>query len=394
MKRALILFVGLVLLLNAGMVTFAAQTSDHATTFTSAAYVWAGPGPEYQSMGTARAGQSIRLDGRNFNGNWVRGLIDDGRIGWVSSGAVRLTYGELVGLVIIDVNQPFTLTGTVEAPAQEAAAPVEAAPVEAAAPAEVPAEAAPPQQVDGIFTLYFTHVASVFSGPGPEYQRLGVARIDTSIQPDGRSFTGGWIRGLLEDGRIGWVSSGATNITARELTGLIIIDVNTPFSLERTPPMSSAPAPAAAGAATTTTRPAATTGSFVLLPNVDPRYDAGRTLGERLNPYQGDHAALLYPMEDSQGNPMIHIYRIVGEEGRLIMAITTYDLAPFLANLPAQATLIKYEEGEGRYGPAALFVLPDGTLQFNIGPDDEGRTQVMLFTGLEARALTHWYVTQ
>lgn len=128
------------------------------------------------------------------------------------------------------------------------------------------------------------------------------------------------------------------------------------------------------------------------LPNIDPAYGGGTPAGQRINWYQGDHAVHLYPLIDGNGNRFLHVYRIVGAEGRLIMTISQADIAPFLGNLPAEALLLKYENGPGRYGPAYLYLLPNGTLQFNIGPDDEDRVQALFFSSPAATGLSFYNV--
>ena len=239
------------------------------------------------------------------------------------------------------------------------------------------------------FPTVITVAAAVFDGPGPEYNSLGAARVGVTIRIDGRTFNGNWVRGLLGDGRVGWVSSGTVRITYGELIGLVIIDVTTPFFLEGT---AQAPAPSTLPAGDTEAGAPAPTPVEGLLPNIADGYDAGIPAGPRINRYLGDHAAQIFPMLTGDGEAFLHIYRIVDSEGWLIMSVTEADVAAYRANPPAEAVVLKREDGPGYYGPALLYFRPDGVMEFRIGPDGENRTQVMVFEGPEATELNCWYV--
>jgi hypothetical protein len=158
------------------------------------------------------------------------------------------------------------------------------------------------------------------------------------------------------------------------------------------PPAAPQPTAVIAQPAPTAVPPAVAAWPSLPLPNIDPAYSGGTAIGERINWYQGDHAVHLYPLLDGNGNRFLQVYRIVGAEGRLIMTISPADIAPFLNNLPTEALLLKYENGPGRYGPAYLYLLPNGTLQFNIGPDDEDRVQALFFSGPAATGISFYTV--
>ena len=146
------------------------------------------------------------------------------------------------------------------------------------------------------------------------------------------------------------------------------------------------PVPTSAPPSNNPTRPS------LPLPNIAPNYAGGSPAGNYINWVQGDHAVRLYPLIDGAGNRFLHVYRIVGDEGWHIMSIGQEEIAPFMTPLPSEPLLLKYENGPGRYGPAMLFLLPSGALQFNIGPDDEDRVQVLIFSGPGATSLLNYYV--
>lgn len=281
MKRILLLSTIVILLLIVGIAVVQAQTNDFPTTITMVAYIRSGPGPEFQAYGLLRPNALFRVDGRNTTGNWVRGITERGTVGWVDSGAIDITYSELISLVMVSNVDPFVL----------------APPTGAEQPAVVE-PAAPVEEADG--------------------------------------------------------ETGDAEMVAGE-------DV-------------------------------ATTGMTGLLANIPVGYEGGYPAGPKINHRQGDHAVHLYPTWSGNGDRFLQVYRIVGSEGWLIMAITPEDVAPYADNPPADAVLLKYEDGPGRYGPAALYILPDGTLQFNIGPDDENRVQAIIFAGPDANSVLDYEV--
>jgi hypothetical protein len=268
LKRTILLLITLALLLIAGLSIVQAQTQDYPTTITVAAYIRSGPGVEYESYGVLLPGALFRVDGRNHNGNWVRGITQRGTVGWVDSGAIDITWNKFIDLVITDVNAPFLL----DRPTADGTTPV------------------------------------MVEEPVDETEDAATVEDD--------------------------VTNDVTN------------DV----------------------------------GTFGLQPNVRTGYEGGFPNGDFVG-YQGEHAARFYPLISGEGVEFLHVYRIVGNEGWLIMSISPEDIAAYEGNPPAAPTLLKRDDGPGRYGPAELYILPDGTLQFNIGPDDEYRIQVLVFEG-------------
>jgi hypothetical protein len=252
------------------------------------------------------------------------------------------------------------------------------------------------------YPTVITYPGYLRGGPGIEFESYGVLRTGALFRVDGRSFNGNWVRGITERGTVGWLDSGSIDITWSDLTSLIIVTTTDPFLLSAPVRGEVLPAPAIdeVPAAEVPTDDAVTEGeetaapvvSGGLLPNVDPNYPGGIPNGDRINWMQGDHAVHLYPLLDGEGNRFLHVYRIVGSEGWLIMSITEHDVAPYADALPSEPLLLKREDGPGRYGPALLFLLPDGNLQFNIGPDDEDRVQVLIFSGADATELLDYSV--
>ena len=104
-------------------------------------------------------------------------------------------------------------------------------------------------------------------------------------------------------------------------------------------------------------------------PNANPN-DPPPTLNIGL----GSHTAALFINDDADGNPRLDIYDVdANSNGSYLMDVTQDDIAPYIGNPPATNTLIESA------GFAALYVLTTGEFQLNIGPDDEGKTYVIIF---------------
>ncbi len=98
---------------------------------------------------------------------------------------------------------------------------------------------------------------------------------------------------------------------------------------------------------------------------------------DRLNWGVADYLVVLYPGTDAQGNPAIRVFG-VGEDGAgfYLFTITQQDIAAFVGNPPAVNTPIM------TIGNITLYALTSGEFQLNIGPDAEGKTQVIIFDSL------------
>jgi uncharacterized protein YraI len=227
------LIVGITLLL--GLPVVHAQASNLQTTVTQAAVVRSGPGSEFDRLGTFRAGTAVALDGRNENGNWVRGISSGGLVGWISSGTINITFDQLTGLRIVQITTAFTLP-----------------PPSGAAPPPSSSGAPTGGSGAGLATSAITGV-NIRSGPGTSFGRVGGLAAGQAFNVDGRDSSGGWVRGITGSGTIGWVSAYYVNLSANEISSLPVVNNATPFG-------ASAPGGAAAptgdtGAPITSTAP-------------------------------------------------------------------------------------------------------------------------------------------
>ncbi|MEO8608496.1 MAG: hypothetical protein ABI690_11465 [Chloroflexota bacterium] len=96
---------------------------------------------------------------------------------------------------------------------------------------------------------------------------------------------------------------------------------------------------------------------------------------KRLNWQHGDLLAAIYPSTDEQGKPALDVYNVTQQsEGYFACRIAQADLA---ATPPAQNTLIKQCSAI-----VSVYQLATGEVQFNIGPDAEGKTIVVILDGI------------
>ncbi len=96
----------------------------------------------------------------------------------------------------------------------------------------------------------------------------------------------------------------------------------------------------------------------------------------RFNFGLGDTDVVMFPAD---GVPGIVFYGVDDAgNGTFVFSITEDDIAPWRDNAPAENTLIK-QSPDGYY---QLWVLTTGEFQLMVGPDDEGKTLVIIFTGL------------
>ncbi len=98
----------------------------------------------------------------------------------------------------------------------------------------------------------------------------------------------------------------------------------------------------------------------------------------RLNWGHGDHLGILYPSQDTSGNPSIELY-CLNEQGAVFLGfhITFAMIAGYDTN-PSVNT----EVARNNDCPAAFYILDTGEYQVNIGPDAEGKTEVVIFNDL------------
>jgi hypothetical protein len=102
-----------------------------------------------------------------------------------------------------------------------------------------------------------------------------------------------------------------------------------------------------------------------------------------LNLGLGDHIALLYSGTGANGEPEFHIFDVTdtGDKSDLLFAITYEEVEPYLATLPEENTVFIQQGG------IRLSIITSGELQFNIGPDAEGREWVVIVDGLPPRVI-------
>jgi uncharacterized protein YraI len=202
----------LLLLLVSGV---SAQSSDLLTTFASRANMRAGGGVDWRIIGTYDAGTPIRLDGQAFEGNWVRGIVPDGTVGWVLTESLNITQAQAAGLRGIWVEDPFSLPAPAGGPAP-ASAPASAPQPPASAPAAPPVVAS-----GGIAT---TTANGVNMRVNPNEAVIRGLRFQEPITVDGKNAAGNWVRVITADGARGWVAVEFVIITAQQMTTLPVVE--------------------------------------------------------------------------------------------------------------------------------------------------------------------------
>jgi uncharacterized protein YraI len=241
MKRTL--FLTYIFLLTALFSVTVYAQGGLAVTVIETARLRSGPGTEWRLVGTVNAGGTMNLDGRDPTGTWVRGITQDGVIGWVIGSALGATTEQLAVLPSIWVDTPFNLG----APA--GGAPPAANPPAADAPVDTPAEApaAPPvgAPVTGGITVTVNARVNMRSLPNTSAPVLLTLTPGTQLTVDGRNPSGEWVRGGLPNGTFGWVAARFLSITVAQLTSLPVVDGAGAVIQAGNAPSESAPAPAA-----------------------------------------------------------------------------------------------------------------------------------------------------
>lgn len=101
---------------------------------------------------------------------------------------------------------------------------------------------------------------------------------------------------------------------------------------------------------------------------------------DRINWKHGDAYAVLSPRKDAQGNPVLHIYCVDAEGNGSLDYILTQEVFDKAPAGPAADTMVG--ETDVCRVPIKFYVLTTGEYQVNIGPDVEGKIDVIIFTGL------------
>ncbi|MBN8639853.1 MAG: SH3 domain-containing protein [Anaerolineae bacterium] len=120
------------------------------TQVTAEATVLSGPGSSFTPVGTLASGQTIRVDASNCTGQWLRTVLDDGQVGWISANYLQDLSAE-VTLPVANVDTP--VYATLQAMTLQLTADAEACTEDAqhGVLIQVPAAADPvPVQVNGI----------------------------------------------------------------------------------------------------------------------------------------------------------------------------------------------------------------------------------------------------
>ncbi|MBN1427060.1 MAG: hypothetical protein JXB07_01665 [Anaerolineae bacterium] len=101
---------------------------------------------------------------------------------------------------------------------------------------------------------------------------------------------------------------------------------------------------------------------------------------DRINWQHGDDHAILYPRQDAAGHPVLHVYCLDEKGNGYLGDILTQDMFSKAPAHPLQNT--KVGETHVCQVPVEAYVLNTGEYQINIGPDIEGKTHEVIFTGL------------
>lgn len=181
-----------------------------------------GPGTEWRLLRTIPVGFNVAVDGRDVTGAWVRGITQDGTVGWMAARFLSIGTDGAFNLPVIDREAAISV-GAPPAGAVASVPVVEQAASEEAAPAAV--------VPTGNATTTSSVTLNIRSGPSTEYRILGRLAAGEQFNVDGRDAGIGWVRGVNTSGVIGWVSVSYTGLTYDQAAGLPIVNINTPFGL-------------------------------------------------------------------------------------------------------------------------------------------------------------------
>lgn len=233
---------GLLMLVSTVITT--AQGPILATTETNV-WIRVGPGTDWRGLDVLPEGVNVNLDGRDtFDGVWVRGITQDGLVGWLSYNFLTITPEQAATLPPIEREAPITVGAPGPGPGTVAAPPADTG--GEAAPADT-ADVAPPAQTVGSIVTTATANVNMRSGPGLGFNIIGGADFNEQVTLDGRNGDLTWVRGVNSVGTLGWVSSDFIALTFDEISTLPIIEADAATALDTTAP--AAPADTAAPAA-------------------------------------------------------------------------------------------------------------------------------------------------
>ncbi len=175
-----------------------------------------GAGTEWRTLEVMPAGTNVALDGRISDNTWVRGITQNGSVGWMFAAYLNVSATQISQLPVI---------------AREASVTI-GAPPPGSVPAQAPAgQAAVSAPVGNGTAATATVNVNMRSGPSTEYRRVGGLRTGEAINIDGRDPSVGWVRGINQAGTVGWVSAQYISLNADQVAALPIVDINAPFAL-------------------------------------------------------------------------------------------------------------------------------------------------------------------
>ncbi|MGJ3240204.1 MAG: SH3 domain-containing protein [Anaerolineae bacterium] len=183
-----------------------------------------GPGTEWRIITTLPAGTVINIDGRGGTATyWVRGITQNGDVGWVASEFLNVNRDALANLPIIAWDAPLTVSAPGGGATADGGTSAGGVTVSGGTPARA------------------TGTVNIRSGPDTDYRRLGVAPFNSTFTIDGRNPAITWVRGVNNSGVVGWVSAEFIALSFDQLAALPIVSVDSPFSLEVSGAPASAP---------------------------------------------------------------------------------------------------------------------------------------------------------
>jgi uncharacterized protein YraI len=185
--------------------------------------VWlrTGPGTEWRRLDNLPVGTTMALDGRDVSGLWVRGITQNGQVGWTAGRYLGLGNDAVFALPVIDREAPMSLSAPAAGvvPSQPQAAPV------------TNNQPAPTAPITGGTVAAATSNVNMRSGPGTAYARVGGLNAGEQFNIDGRDGSITWVRGINGQGVVGWVSTGFINLSYNQVAALAVVDPASPFGL-------------------------------------------------------------------------------------------------------------------------------------------------------------------
>ncbi|MEZ4669987.1 MAG: hypothetical protein R3E39_18950 [Anaerolineae bacterium] len=209
-----------------------------------------GPGTEWVWLGNVDAGTTILLDGRAPGGGWVRGITPDGKVGWVTDGAVAVSAEQIAALPSVWVDTPFTLgapagTGGVKpaSSVQQGILAATAQPQGGQAGGAAGNAAAAPLPEGGLQVKAGSNI-KLRDNANASAGVIAQITTGTTVALDGRNATQDWVRGTIPGGAKGWMAARYLVVTAQQVVELPVVEGGASAA-----PAAAAPAPASGEAA-------------------------------------------------------------------------------------------------------------------------------------------------